>query len=124
MGKKILVIDDHQELLDTIEMILQTGAYDVSCFLSTDNVVQTVLDTEPDLALIDYVLAGLNGGELCAELKNHSATKEVPVVLMSAYPAMIELSGGFGQDAFISKPFNIDELLETVKMCLQKGAHA
>jgi CheY-like chemotaxis protein len=123
MSKKILVIDDNDDLLDLIKEILEQNGYEVECLGSTDNIIHSVVNIKTNLIILDYLLSGINGGELCAQLKKDPLTSHLPVLIMSAYPQVLKSLGHYGQDAFVAKPFEIEELLETVSHFLLKTDH-
>lgn len=72
-------------------------------------------DYEPHLVLIDYLLKGINGGEVCHQIKSGYETSRVPVIMISAYPRVFESLGTYGCDEFIAKPFDLYSLVEKVK---------
>ena len=118
MPKKILVIDDNDDILDLVREVLETNNYEAICLNSSDNIIKSVTELQPDLVITDYILTGINGGEFCAEIKKNPTTKHLPVIILSAHSRVIESLGHYGQDAFVSKPFDIGELLAVIKKCL------
>jgi len=76
-------------------------------------------DFKPDIVLVDYLLPGINGGELCAQLKRDPSTKHIPVVIFSAYSQVLLSLGSYGCNAFISKPFELSSLLNQINKCLE-----
>lgn len=69
---------------------------------------------KPDLLIIDYILNGTNGGQLCREVESCSVTKNLPVIIFSAYPKVLHTLGFYGCDAFINKPFDLKVLIDKV----------
>jgi DNA-binding response OmpR family regulator len=124
MVKNILIIDDQPEMLELMTDVLTPEGFTVTALLYTDNIIQTVNIHQPDIVLLDHLLAGVNGGELCRELKMHALTASLPVILLSGYPRLLEAFGDYGCDGFISKPFDLDELITTINNCLDKSAYA
>jgi len=76
--------------------------------------------TYPDLYLLDKQLSGSDGLAVCNYLKTNEQTKEIPVVMMSAYPNVEELALNAGADGFIEKPFAVQSFLKAIQMHLQK----
>ncbi len=69
---------------------------------------------KPDLVIIDYLLKGINGGEVCHQLKVNEQTSKIPVILMSAYPQVFKSLGNYKCDEFIAKPFDLYDLVEAI----------
>jgi DNA-binding response OmpR family regulator len=115
MSKKILVIDDDEGILDALELMLDTAGYKVET--SPDGAVLKKLneDNLPNLILLDVLLSGEDGRELCKILKNKEHTKKVPVLMISADPATKVGAKLCGADDFLAKPFEMNELLKKVE---------
>ncbi len=111
MKKKILVVDDAPDILEVVQLILEGEGYDVQtspnggCFKQMKNDL-------PHLILLDVLLAGEDGREICQRLKSSEQTKHIPVILFSAHAGG---EGTHGADAFLAKPFHIKGLVETVQ---------
>jgi CheY-like chemotaxis protein len=113
--KKILLLDDNQDIMEMMKEAMLSEGYDVEGMTSTTNIICTVLSYRPDLVLMDYLLTGINGGEFCHQIKTHPETSHIPVVMVSAYPRVLQSLGNYGSDAFIAKPFSLEELTGCVK---------
>ncbi|GAA4310461.1 hypothetical protein GCM10023149_05150 [Mucilaginibacter gynuensis] len=127
MLQNILIVDDQPEMLELMKDILEPEGFAVTTLVYVDDIVSCVTQHQPDLVILDHLLAGVNGGELCREIKNHPLTAALPVILLSGFPRLREAFGDFGSDAFIAKPFDINTLINTVKSYLADGhmlAHA
>jgi DNA-binding response OmpR family regulator len=114
MTKKILVIDDNSDLLDLLKEALTGEGYEVECASHVDNIYESVRQSGAGLVIIDYILEGINGGELCHQLKINPRTKHLPVIMISGYPRVLESLGNYGADRFLAKPFDLEELLSVV----------
>ncbi len=121
MQKRILVIDNDQDLLEAVETALLTENYQVDTRHVVDDVLALVDELKPDLILIDYLLYGINGGELCHLIKLQPKTAHIPVIIFSGYPRIIQSLGTYECDAFISKPFELNDLMKTIRGCLSKN---
>jgi DNA-binding response OmpR family regulator len=113
---RILLIDDDINMLDVMEATLTFYGYTVSTSSYTDDIFALVNQHQPDLVVIDYLMPGINGGEMCAALKRNVSTKALPVIIVSAYERIIQSLGNYGCDAFISKPFDMTHLLNVIQL--------
>jgi two-component system phosphate regulon response regulator PhoB len=116
--KKILIIEDDQETLEVLKMILKVHHFEVVGLERSDDILQLVEQHHPDLILTDFLLFGMNGGKICNVIKSHKNTLHIPVVLLTGYENFATLFANFGFDAFLSKPFEIKKLLNTISSCL------
>lgn len=114
MQKTILLIDDNPHILEAIELVLTTENYTVHCLSKIDNVLKEIKKVKPSLILLDLLLSGKNGKEIAKTLKNDGETKHIPIVMISAHPNAEKTAIEAGADAFLAKPFDIEDLLEIV----------
>jgi len=117
MSKKILVVEDDHDILSLLKDVLENEGYEVTGLDFTDNILQNINQYHPDLVMLDFLLPGVNGGELCHEIKSNVLTAGLPVIMLSAFPRVLESLGDFGADAFIAKPFDLSAMLQTVSGC-------
>lgn len=113
--KKILVVDDEQDILEFLKEVLEDEGYSV---VSTDNgeyLERLSLLDLPDLILLDVLLSGKDGRELVRYLKNQKETGEIPVIMISAHPTARESALASGADLFLAKPFDLTHLLDTIE---------
>ena len=118
--KQILIIEDDRDILQVLETVLTYNEFEVSGINRTDDIYESIKKYRPDLVLTDYLLSGLNGGKICQLIKSNKDTCHIPVMLISAYPALATSFGNFGFDAFINKPFDINDLVAKIKQLLGK----
>jgi DNA-binding response OmpR family regulator len=112
--KKVLVIDDDQNILEVVKLILTSYGFEVHTHSTGLNVLDVVLDYQPDLILLDIRLPGKLGTEVCKDLKNlHCA---IPIILFSGHAQQANFLDIFGADAFMRKPFDVKDLVNTVKL--------
>ena len=95
MKKKVLIIEDDNDILDVTSMILNFNNYEVVGVSETIDIIALVKTHQPDLILTDYVLPGLTGGQICTIIKTNKETENIPVVLMSAYSKQAIAIGNF-----------------------------
>ncbi len=120
---KILVADDEQDLCEIIKFNLETEGYDVTTVGSAEE----ALAEGPagfDLLLLDVMMAGMSGFSLARMLRQDSATKDIPVIFVTARDTENDTLTGFslGADDYIVKPFSIRELMMRVKAVLRRTA--
>jgi len=110
-----LVIDDDADILNVVCETLIYEQFEVQTVNQSENVMAVAGVFHPDLILLDYRLGDGDGGDICQSFKKHPSFLNTPVVLFSAYVnAETELMR-FGCDAVITKPFDLDELIGTIK---------
>lgn len=119
--QKVLIVDDAQENIETLEQILSFSPYEIHTALSGEEGLKIVDEIEPDIILLDVMMPGLNGYEVAQKLKAEDATRLIPIVMLTALDGQDERVKGYqaGVDDFISKPFNIFELQARVKNLLE-----
>lgn len=115
MVKKILVVDDDDGILDAFQAMLESVGYAVEVCADGGCVQKLVLDNPPDLILLDVLLSGRDGREVCKELKENKKTQDIPIIMVSAHPGVKQSTLDAGADDFLEKPFEMDELLSVVK---------
>ena len=116
---KILVIDNDPAVLDIMQEALGYEGFEVTAVEGTQDICKLVKATEPQLVVIDYMLNGINGGELCHQIKSYPDTGKLPVILFSAYPRVFNSLGTYGCDAFIAKPFDLTQLIDQVQALIK-----
>ncbi|WP_295711323.1 response regulator [Mucilaginibacter sp.] len=118
MIKKILVIEDDEDILDSIDTLLSLNNFEVKGITQTDDIIAVVKANNPDLVLTDYILPGMNGGKICQVIKNDKELAHIPVILMTAYHKQAIAIGNFGHDAYLPKPFENQHLVNIINKLL------
>jgi class 3 adenylate cyclase/ActR/RegA family two-component response regulator len=124
--KKILAVDDDFDNVELLRIYLQLAGYQVTTARSGEEALQKVARDPPDLILLDIVMPGLDGYQVCAQLKEDKATQFIPIVMITALQEKEDRVKGIeaGADDFLSKPFDEHELMARVKSLLRiKGLH-
>ena len=122
MSKNILIVDDSSDTLDLLKEALEQEGYDVTALPYTENIIASISQYQPDLVMLDFLLGGINGGELCHQLKTNPLSSHIPVIMLSGYPRVLESLGNYGADEFIAKPFDLDHLYSSVKHWIEESA--
>lgn len=121
MLKRILVLDDNQDILEMVNEVLSYENFDVHATSNSNNIISVVDTFNPDLIILDYRLSNANGGEICLELKGHPRFRSVPVIIFSAYINHNVDYNQYNCDAVIPKPFDLNELVETINGLISKS---
>jgi DNA-binding response OmpR family regulator len=116
MGK-ILIAEDDADILASMQMILEMEGFEVVT-ASDSKTLKNIHKVKPDLMLLDIWMSGVDGRTICRALKADKTTKRVPVVLVSASKDIEKSAKDSGADGFLAKPFEMDDLLKTVKKFL------
>jgi len=113
----ILIVDDTPENLTVLRQILTREGYRVRPALSGEVALKTIQADLPDLILLDIIMPGMNGYEVCARLKIGEATRDIPVIFISALNEIEDKMRAFSEGGadYISKPFQSQEVLARVK---------
>ena len=119
--KKILVVDDDDDVLETIQLILEIGGYDVEPLNDAEQVFERIAEFEPNLIILDVVLGKIDGRVICSQLKNHSDTQNIPILMMSGLYDINEVQEmDCAPDDFMQKPFKMDVLLEKIEKLVNR----
>jgi len=119
MMRRILAVDDDHDILEVLRLILEDSGYEVETLSDGHYLFDKIKDNMPDLILLDIMLGNLDGRELCKNVKAAKETKTIPVILVSASHSVKDTVNKNGApNAFLSKPFDINELLDLVKLQL------
>lgn len=116
-------MEDDEGIQDVLRIILQNAGYEIEMFADGGPILQNDYPL-PDLYLLDKQLPGFDGLILCEFLKLSPRTKNIPVVMMSAYPGIKELALNAGANDFIEKPFTITALLQVIHSLIGQQSEA
>lgn len=119
MCKRILAVDDDLSILSIVKDILEYEGYEVSTLSRGEKVMEEIQTLTPDLILLDVMLAGMDGREICRSIKEKIETHDIPVILISATHNLSDsLKVEGAPDDFIAKPFDIRILLQKIEQQL------
>jgi len=125
-SERILVVDDDPRNVRLLEGIFRTAGYIVDKAHSGREALDRIAETPPDLALLDVMMPGMSGHEVCRSLKENERTRAIPVMLVTALSSLEDKVEGLdiGADDFVSKPVNRVELLAKTRSLLRiKSLH-
>lgn len=111
----ILVVDDDSGIGEMLKVLLELNGYSVSVTEKPDEAEELIREKEIDLVLLDKLISGVNGTEVCARLKSNQATAAVPILMMSALHEAGEKCRKAGANDFIAKPFEMEDLLQKIE---------
>ena len=117
---RILVLDDDPDIGTMIKMMLEYKGYRVTVSDRADMAQQALNNGGVDLIIMDMLLSGVNGTDLCMDLKKNPSTSRIPVIMISAHPNAKEICLEAGADEFISKPFDMNDILSKIDGLLHK----
>jgi class 3 adenylate cyclase/DNA-binding response OmpR family regulator len=119
--QKILVVDDEPVIREIMEALLVSQGYELSFAVNGLDALEKVTEFPPDLILLDVMMPGLNGLQVCRHLKANDAWRHIPIILVTALDSKTDLARGIdaGADDFLQKPFDNLELLARVRSMLR-----
>ena len=122
-NEKILVVDDEKDLLKLVSYNLEIYGYKVDTVISGEDALERLRISMPDLILLDLMLPGINGLNVCRIVKNDAKTSHIPIIMLTAKGEEIDIVTGFelGADDYITKPFSPRILISRIKTVLRRG---
>ena len=120
MAKKILIVDDEPDILRAAKVRLISFGYEVITAGDGDDIVVLVQKNTPDLILLDLRLPHMDGDKICIMLKADDKVKHIPIIIFTASsdPGTSKKVKDSGADGYLIKPFDTQELLQTIKKFL------
>ena len=117
--KHILIVDDEKRIRDLIVMYLKKEGYEVTDFDNADKAYEFLQNNEVDLLVLDIMMRGMNGLDLCKKVR---MTSEVPIIFVSARSEELDRILGLelGADDYLAKPFSVRELVVRIKNILRR----
>ena len=120
---KILIIEDEPDILEVIQYNLEREGHKVVACRNGEQGLSRIRTDNPDLVILDLMLPGMDGVEVCRQVKADPITRAIPVIMVTAKSeeSDVVLGLGIGADDYISKPFSPRELVARVKVVLRRG---
>lgn len=118
---KILVVDDDSGIGEMLHTLLEFYGFEVTVTEKPGQTEEIILNKKIDLVMLDMLISGVNGTEVCARLRENERTKDVPVLMMSALHDAGAKCREAGANDFIAKPFEMDDLISKIKEVLEKS---
>lgn len=119
-----MVVEDEEALSELLGYNLKSEGYEVEIIERGDDAELRLREEVPDLLLLDWMLPGLSGIELCRRLRLREATRDLPIIMLTARSEEAERIRGLstGADDFVVKPFSVPELMARVKAMLRRAS--
>src|SRR5215207_10636418 len=123
MSARIMVVEDEEALTTLLRYNLDAEGYDVETVARGDDADTRLKERIPDLVVLDWMLPGLSGIELCRRLRARPETKQLPIIMLTARGEETERVRGLatGADDYIVKPFSVPELLARIAALLRRS---
>lgn len=120
---QILIIDDEQDILDLLSYNLKKEGFSILTAKDGISAKETARKTNPDLIILDLMLPGIDGLELCRFLKKDSKTASIPIIMLTAKGQEMDKVTGLemGADDYVTKPFSVKEITARVKALLRRS---
>ncbi|NRA89665.1 MAG: response regulator transcription factor [Simkaniaceae bacterium] len=121
--KRILLIEDEEDIAALIKLQADLSGYKLHVEVDGINGYRAVEREKPDLVIVDVMLPGQNGFDVCRKIKNNSELKNIPVIILSAKGEELDMILGLelGADDYVSKPFSPKVLFSRIKAVLRRG---
>lgn len=121
--QKILIIDDDPDIITVLQMLLKKKGYQVATASREEEAYRQIDAFTPNLIVMDVLLSGVDGRQVCKKIKNTEAWKHILVIMFSAHPGAQKNMADYGADDFLPKPFQSDKLLERIEVQLARQQH-
>ena len=122
MNKKVFIVEDEPDLRDTLQYNFENEGFKVKSFPNGESFLETIKNDKPNLVILDLMLPGISGLDVCRDLRMNEVNENVAVVMLTAKSEEIDRIVGFelGADDYVTKPFSVRELILRVKVLLKK----
>lgn len=116
---KILVVDDDSGIGEMLKTLLEYYNYDVTVTAKPEETEKMVVEKQIDLVMLDMLISGVNGTDVCSRLRQNPQTGNTPVLMMSALHDAGQKCRDAGADDFIAKPFEMEDLIAKIREVVQ-----
>jgi len=120
--KKILIVDDEQDIVESLKFVLESYNYTCYCAYNGEDGLKLARDIIPDLIILDVMMPRINGYKISRLLKFDKKYKDIPILMVTARSQEEDKLIGeeTGADEYITKPFDLDEVVTIIKRYLEK----
>jgi CheY-like chemotaxis protein len=122
MPKQILIVDDEPNIIIPLQFLMEKCGYHVLVAQSGEEALESVSKNRPDLILLDIMLPGIDGYEVCEILRLHPEWKHIKIIFLTAKGRDVDIAKGMvlGADEYITKPFSNKQITDSVKKLLEE----
>jgi len=123
MAKPVLVIEDDADIAETVKYNLQSEGFAVDVAVSGEDGLTLALKSPPSLIILDLMLPGMSGIDVCRRLRRENETRRTPIIMLTAKTSESDRIAGLdsGADDYLAKPFSVRELLARVRAVLRRS---
>lgn len=123
MPKEVLIVDDEPSIVVPIQFLMEQQGYNVIIAENGENALDVIFKYKPDLILLDIMLPGIDGYEVCEILRLNPLYRDIKIIFLTAKGREVEIAKGLalGADAYITKPFSNAEIVAKVKELLESS---
>ncbi len=121
MPKKILIVEDEPNIVVPLQFIMKENGYEVTVAFSGEEAVDAIAKMKPDLILLDIMLPGIDGYELCQMIRQKPEWEKIKIIFLTALGREADMAKGLAleADAYITKPFSNKEVIAKVRNLLK-----
>ena len=121
MAKRVLVVDDEPSILKIIATQLRVSGYDVTVAMDGASALARVMESPPDLMILDVMLPKMNGYEVCTSIKQNPQLRHIPIIMFTALRGEQDYwkAMSCGADAHLTKPYSVDDLQQIVSRLIR-----
>ena len=122
MSKKILIVDDEPGIVVPIQFLMEQQGYHVMIAQRGDEALDLIYKHKPDLVLLDIILPGIDGFKVCEIVRLNPIYRDMKIIFLTVKDREVDIAKGLAlnADAYITKPFSNDELVEKIKVLLEQ----
>ena len=120
MTKKVLIVDDEENIVISMEFLLKQAGYDLAIARDGQEAIEQVISFDPDLILLDVMMPKINGYEVCRRIRQNPDWQAIKIIMLTAKGREVEVTKGLalGANSYVIKPFSTKELMSEVKRFL------
>lgn len=119
----ILIVDDDADIGTMLKMMMEYKGYSVMLLNKADKTLESLHTHSIDLVILDMLIAGINGTDVCRNIRAESHKARLPILMISALPDARQVCIDAGASDFISKPFEMEEIISKVSTLIDKVSH-
>ena len=120
---EVLVVDDDEDMLIVMQHMLMAEGYVPLISPNAQNAMEIISHRNPAMVLLDLRMIGIDGGDICQQIKSDPYTSSIPVIILSANHNIESIAKDCGADAYLTKPFSLQKFKEVFHQLISKKNH-